>query len=202
MGDYQVGFRRGRSCAEQIFNLKSVLFNNKERTKWDIVVIFLYFRTAFDSIHRFSLFKILNELRADTKTINAIRETLTGTLKKFGLLEERSEAFEIKTRVRRVSGFSPILFNCALEGLIKEQSEYWEGKEFITQLYRNKRIVTNHLAFSDELLLMLVNNPEWEKTKLEQHEIRAAKIGLPVEKTEGITNINKAPAEIKISQNQ
>lgn len=54
LGEYQAGFRPGRSCAEQIFNLKSILFNNTRGTKRDIVAIFVDFKKAYDSIHRVS----------------------------------------------------------------------------------------------------------------------------------------------------
>ena len=54
----QAGFRSGRSCIEQIYTLQ----NSIEQTiefKAQIVLNFIDFRKAFDSVHRDTLWKIL-----------------------------------------------------------------------------------------------------------------------------------------------
>ena len=54
----QAGFRKGRSCAEQIFALQNIIEQSLEHQK-DLVINFFDFKKAFDSVHRPSLWNIL-----------------------------------------------------------------------------------------------------------------------------------------------
>ena len=53
----QTGFRAGRSCTEQIFTLRNIIDQCIEFQK-PIVINFIDFKKAFDSVHRESLWKI------------------------------------------------------------------------------------------------------------------------------------------------
>ena len=57
----QAGFRSGRSCTEQILILRNIIEQSRKRQK-DIYVNFVDFKKAFDSIHRDTLWKILQLL--------------------------------------------------------------------------------------------------------------------------------------------
>ena len=54
----QADFRKGRSCTEQIFALQNIIEQSLEHQK-DLVINFIDFKKAFDSVHRPSLWKIL-----------------------------------------------------------------------------------------------------------------------------------------------
>ena len=56
--DEQAGFRKGRSCTEQIFAFRDIIEQRLEHQK-DLVINFIDFKKAFDSVHRPSLWKIL-----------------------------------------------------------------------------------------------------------------------------------------------
>ena len=49
LGEYQGGFRKGRSCPEQIFTLKSII-RHRLLNSQEIVVTFVDFKNAFDSV--------------------------------------------------------------------------------------------------------------------------------------------------------
>lgn len=68
IGDYQGGFRKGRSCTEQILNLKFIIRYRRQRAK-DIHVTFVDFKKAYDSIDRETLFNTLEEFGADDKSV-------------------------------------------------------------------------------------------------------------------------------------
>ena len=55
--DEQAGYRRGRSCTEQ-FTLRNIIEQSLEHQQ-DLIINFIYFKKAFDSVHRPSLWKIL-----------------------------------------------------------------------------------------------------------------------------------------------
>jgi len=52
--DEQVGFRKGRSCTEQIFTLRNIIEQSLEHQQ-DLVINFIDFKKTFDTVHRPSL---------------------------------------------------------------------------------------------------------------------------------------------------
>ena len=63
IGEYQAGFRKGRSCAEQIWNLRTIL---KVRQTNNTVATLVNFKKAYDSIDRQTLFDTLEEYSVDS----------------------------------------------------------------------------------------------------------------------------------------
>lgn len=187
IGDYQAGFRPGRSCIEQIFNLKTILKHKAIRNA-PIICTFVDFKKAYDSIDRQSLFNILEELGLDSKTLRLIKESLTDTVSKVKFMGEISEPFLIKTGVRQGDGLSPLLFNIVLDKVIKE----WE-KELKNQSYwkpihlgRTKdNVEVSCLAFADDLAI-LADNEEIATKQIEILKECADKVGLQIsfQKTE------------------
>lgn len=198
LGEYQAGFRKGRSCPEQILNLKNLMAYQKSRAK-SYVITFIDFQKAYDSIDRESLFSVLKEFNLDSKTTNLIKETLSNTYSKVKFMGELSESFEIKTGVRQGDGLSPLLFNCALEKVVRE----WNMKidSGIRLGPKNKGIKVNCLAFADDMALLAET---WEEAKEQILELQkqAAKIGLKIsfEKTKMMTNITKTPKHFKVGE--
>ena len=56
--DEQAGFRRGHSCTEQIFVLLNIIEQSLEHQQ-DLIINFIDYKKAFDSVRRLSLWKIL-----------------------------------------------------------------------------------------------------------------------------------------------
>ena len=56
--DELVGLRKGRSCTEQIFTLRNIIKQSLHHQQ-DLIINFIDFKKAFDSVHRPSLWKIL-----------------------------------------------------------------------------------------------------------------------------------------------
>jgi len=54
----QAGFRKGRACIEQIFALRNIIEQSLVHQK-DLIINFIDFKKAFDSVYRPSLWKIL-----------------------------------------------------------------------------------------------------------------------------------------------
>ena len=81
MGEYQGGFRKCRSCPEQIFTLKSIIRHRLKNSK-EIVITFVDLRKAFNSVDRETIDKIIREFGVKSKLANLVRETLTDTVLK------------------------------------------------------------------------------------------------------------------------
>lgn len=101
IGEYRVGFRKSRSCIEQILNPKSILVHRN-------LIASLYattlvdFSKAYDSINRHSLFQTLNELRLDSKTINLVKATLFNTTSKVKFRRDLSKSLKIEQVLDKV----------------------------------------------------------------------------------------------------
>ena len=69
MGDYQNGFRNGKSVIDNIFALKII---NEKLWEYNQSVQYLLIdlQKAYDSIHRDALWKCLKEFNIPTKLIN------------------------------------------------------------------------------------------------------------------------------------
>ena len=180
IGEYQAGFRKGRSCAEQIWNLRTIL---KVRQTNNTVATFVDFKKAYDSIDRQTLFDTLEEYSVDRKTMSLIKQTLSDTISKIKFLGEISEPFEIHTGVRQGDGLSPLLFNIVLDKIIKKWENQVKGIQ-LGKTYANKTII-KCLAFADDLVILSNNRQEAQEALELLHEI-SAKTGLQIsyEKTQ------------------
>ena len=74
----QAGFRRGRGCMDQLFALRNIL---EQSLEWNtsLCINFIDFQKAFDSVHRESLWKILQAYGLPPKIINLISRCSTTT---------------------------------------------------------------------------------------------------------------------------
>ena len=68
----QAGFRRGRGCMDQIFAFRNILEQSLE-LNISLCINFIDFQKAFDSVHRESLWKILQTYGLPPKIINLIK---------------------------------------------------------------------------------------------------------------------------------
>lgn len=180
IGEYQAGFRKGRSCSEQIWTLKTILHTRQFR---NTTVTFIDFKKAYDSVDRQTLFNTLEEFRIDRKTLTIVKDTLSGTISKVKFMGEASDPFEIDTGVRQGDGLSPLLFNIVLEKIIREWERQVKGIQIGKQ--KNNRVVVKCLAFADDIAI-LTNNREEARVALEKLHVTAAKAGLQIsyEKTQ------------------
>jgi sorting nexin-29 len=78
VGDYQCGFRKGRSSTNQIFCLRMIL----ERTceyKVDIHQWYIDYKQAYDTINRAELVEIIKEFGIPMKLVRLVKMTLANT---------------------------------------------------------------------------------------------------------------------------
>jgi len=69
MGDYQNGFRDGRSVIDNIFALK-IISDKLWEYNQSVQYLIIDFQKAYDSIHRDALWKCMKEFKIPTKLIN------------------------------------------------------------------------------------------------------------------------------------
>ena len=112
--DEQAGFRKERSCCDQIATLRIIV---EQTLEWNtsLYMVFIDFEKAFDSIDRNTLWKILRHYGVPEKIIKMIQVFYVGFQAKVLHEGDMTEAFEMTTGVRQGCLLSPLLFLVALD---------------------------------------------------------------------------------------
>ena len=131
IGDYQCGFRNGRSTTDQLFIIRQIMEKAWEHNI-SIHQLFVDFKQAYDSIIRNVLFGIMEEFGIPSKLIRLTKATLTATKCKILIQGTLSDPFDIDTGLKQGDRLSTILFNLALEKVVRAMSINWNGTIFTT----------------------------------------------------------------------
>jgi hypothetical protein len=95
LGDYQCGFRRGRSTIDNLSMLRIICekFNEYEL---ELHLLFLYFKQAYDSVDRRFLYNTLKEFGIPNKLVSLIKMTLENSKSKVKIQGQMSEVLQVK----------------------------------------------------------------------------------------------------------
>ena len=118
MGENQAGFRKGRSCVDQIFTLNQIIEKCLDQ-QLPCLINFIDFKAAFDSVHRPSLWEILKIYGIPTKIINIVGNSYQSTTCAVRSEGALSSWFKIVTGVRQRDIWSPMLFWLAIDFVMR-----------------------------------------------------------------------------------
>ncbi|RXN37862.1 endonuclease-reverse transcriptase [Labeo rohita] len=199
----QAGFRRGRSCTEQV-HIICRLIESADDKNLSLYITFVDFKKAFDSIDRRKMFEILHHYGIPDKLVRAIK-TIYNNSKSAVLVEGGlTEEFEITTGVLQGDTLAPFLFIIVIDYVLKNAELNHatihginEGENgFVTQPRQCRRQPVTaifDLDFADDLAL-LEGNLERAQSQLNEIAKQAEQVGLVVnvKKTEAFTNQDKS----------
>ncbi|KAK7109158.1 hypothetical protein V1264_013249 [Littorina saxatilis] len=116
--DHQAGFRKDRSCTDQIATLRIILEQSQE---WNssLYVNFIDYEKAFDSVDRQSLWKLLRHHGVPEKITNIIRNSYEGLTCRVVHGCQLTDAFQVGTGVRQGCILSPFLFLLVIDWVMK-----------------------------------------------------------------------------------
>lgn len=143
IGNYQCGFRRGRSTIDALHIVKQIVEKSYEYDI-DMHLLFIDFRQAFDKVDRYELVRTMKEWKIPSKIIRLIRMTLEQTSASVRTTEGETENFNINSGVRQGDALSASLFNIALERIIQRTN--------CRGTIRNKE--TQLVAYADDVVLI------------------------------------------------
>ncbi|KAL1276316.1 hypothetical protein QQF64_035939 [Cirrhinus molitorella] len=146
--DHQAGFRRNRSCTDQISTLRIII---EQSLEWNssLYMNFVDFLKAFDSLHRDTLWQLLRHYGIPAKLIRLIQksyEEMSCQVVHGGQLTRR---FDVKTGVRQGCLLSPFLFLLAIDWVMKQTTD---GKKNGIQWTPWSQL--DDLDFADDLALL------------------------------------------------
>jgi hypothetical protein len=114
LGEEQAGFRPHRSCIDHIFSLRKIIEDSIE-FHHPLIINFVDFEKAFDSLHRPSLWKILQHHGFPIKLINVIKAFYINSQCCVLTDSVKPEWFKVETGVKQGCIMSPLLFCIAID---------------------------------------------------------------------------------------
>ena len=173
--DQQAGFRRNRSCADQIASLRIIV---EQSLEWNssLYINFIDYEKAFDSVDRETLWKLMKHYGIPEKFINLVRATYQDMQCRVAHAGQLSDSFEVKTGVRQGCLLSPFLFLLVIDWIMKTSTS---GKGNGIQWTLMEQL--DDLDFADDLALLSHSQAQMQdKTSL--LESRSAEVGLKINK--------------------
>nr|KAG5686589.1 hypothetical protein BaRGS_013367 [Batillaria attramentaria]KAG5693593.1 hypothetical protein BaRGS_011718 [Batillaria attramentaria] len=116
--DQQAGFRRNRSCADQIASLRIIV---EQSLEWNspLYTNFIDYGKAFLSVDRESLWKLLRHYGVPGKIISLIRCTYQDMSCRIAHAGQLTESFKVKTGVCQGCLLPPFLFLLVIDWIMK-----------------------------------------------------------------------------------
>ena len=122
----QGGFRKGRSCTDQLFTIRQLSEKMIEKNK-RMVVACVDLEKAYDRVGRDKLWKVLEEYGVKGRLLRAIRSLYKKSEGCVRVKDELSSWFPITQGVRQGCVMSPWLFNVFMDKIVREGMENFVG---------------------------------------------------------------------------
>ncbi|CAH8865513.1 unnamed protein product [Trichobilharzia szidati] len=189
----QAGFRRNKSCIDQIATLRIII---EQSLEWQspLYLNFIDFEKAFDSVDREVIWKLLRYYGVPPTIIHLIQQLYDNAACQVIHNGKLTESFEVRTGVRQGCLLSPMIFLIAVDWIMRQTA----GNEETGIKWTHTKNLED-LDFADDICL-ISHKLEDMQAKSNKLAEEASKIGLQVniEKTE----VMKIPGQHHQQQQQ
>ena len=198
--DNQCGFRKNRSCADQLFSLRHMIEASIEYNL-PMKINFIDFKAAFDSVRRDYIWQALHHYGLPTKYINIFRAFYSNTQSAVRVGESLTDWFEVAYGTGQGDIQAPPLFNIVLNWALEQaMSNKTISSGFTLQHRQSSRQPARHVTDADYADDLGVLDDSviglQESTDLITHHCRKAGLQINVGKTKVMSidkNINQQP---------
>ena len=173
MRENQAGFRAGRGCVDQIFALKQIL-EHRHEYRQSTVVCFVDFKAAFDSVDRQSVFNIMEADGLPTKLLKIIRCMYSVTKSRVRAYGTTTDDFIVNTGVRQGSIQSPVMFNYAVDWVLKTSKCEKHGVLVGADGFR-----VSDLDYADDIALLAETESDMQQM-IDSLKLQCDRIGLKI----------------------
>ena len=184
IAEEQAGFMKGRSTAEQIFNLRCIIEKYQEHQD-ELYHVFIDFKKAFDRVWHKALWATMHKYNIDKNLIALIEELYNNATSSVYLDGDIGEWFRTTVGVRQGCLLSPTLFNIFLERIMTDALEDHQSTVSI-----GGRCVSN-LRFADDIDGLAGSQEELaELIRRFDESCSAYGMEISAEKTKVMTNVH------------
>ena len=171
--DNQAGFRKNRSCTDQIATLRIIIEQSIE-WKSPLLVNFIDYEKAFDSLDRETLWKLMRHYGIPDKLVKLVKASYDGTSCQVYHDGQLSQPFQVQTGVKQGCLLSPFLFILAIDWVMKEATK---GRRNGLQWTPWQQL--DDLDFADDLALLSHTHAQMQ-TKTKELDSLSKSIGLRI----------------------
>ena len=192
--DNQAGFRKYRSCTDQVATLRLIV---EQSLEWNspLLVNFIDYEKAFDSIDRQTLWKIMRHYGIPQKIVSLIEEMYKDTTCRVLHEGQLTDSFNINTGVRQGCLLSPFLFILAIDWIMKVGTE---GRRNGIQWTLWEQL--DDLDFADDIALLSHSQQQLQSKTTALDELSAS-VGLRIHpgksKVLRVHSANREPIMVK-----
>lgn len=188
----QAGFRSGYSTSDHLQTLKTLIEKCHEYNK-PIVLTFVDYEKAFDTIETWAVINALKDCRIDERYIRLfknIQNKATSCIR----LHTNTETFKIERGVRQGDTISPKLFTLTLENIFRELM--WENKGINIDGQK-----LNNLRFADDIVLISETLDEMLEM-IQQLQEKSLEVGLKMNsnKTKIMTTLDTENIQLPVEK--
>ena len=194
--DNQAGFRKNRSCKDQIATLRVIV---EQSLEWNtsLYINFIDYEKAFDSVDRNTLWKLLRHYGVPEKIVSLIRKSYDGMNNRVVHGQQLTDSFKVHTGVRQGCLLSPFLFLLAIDWVMKESTAGKRNGIQWTLMGPHSQL--DDLDFADDLALLSSTKRQMQ-TKTDIISENSGKLGLRINrgktKVMRINNENLEPITV------
>ena len=171
--DEQAGFRKGRSCTDQIFILRHVVQQCAEYRN-PLMMAFVDYEKAFDSVHRPILWRVLRHYGIPLKYVNLIKSVHERSRCKVNVNGVLSSEFPVNSGVLQGNVLSPMLFILLMDFVMRRTvMDGGEGLDWID----NGKLAD--LEYADDAVLIGRTPQDLQSLLTRMHEI-SQEVGLKI----------------------
>jgi len=121
IGEYQAGFRTGKSTTDQTFTVK-ILLEKAWQHNVEIHQIFVDFQKSHDGIRGDKLYAIIEHFGIPNKLIRLTKATMKNSTYYVKIGTIMTDGFKVGTGLKQGVRLAPSLFNIALEYVVRQLS--------------------------------------------------------------------------------
>jgi hypothetical protein len=146
----QAGFRKAYSTTDHIFTLNAVIQKCMSRKGSKLYVAFVDLKKAFDSVHHFKLFDVLQKIRINGKFFKVLKAMYDKLMSCVRSNNRVTDFFDCPVGVRQGCGLSPTLFSLFINDLANHINENGvHGVQLLPSL-----VELFILLFADDIVLI------------------------------------------------
>jgi hypothetical protein len=194
--DWHNGFRKHRGTAQQILALRRVMEEAKVH-QMDLIVVFVDFRKAFDSVSRTSIEQVLRAYHVPEVLISGIMALYKNTKATVITPDGLSDMFETTSGVLQGDTLAPFLFVVLLDWVLRTAIPTDEDG-FLLERRRSRRFPEKRisvLGYADDLAI-LASTEAGAQRMVDSLVRTAARVGLQINATK--TEVLTVPANLDV----
>ena len=171
--DEQAGFRKGRSCTDQIFILRHVVQQCVEYRN-PLLMVFVDYEKAFDSVHQPILWRVLRYYGILAKYVNLIKSVHEHSRCKVNVNGVLSNEFPVNSEVLQGNVLSPMLFVLLMDFVMRRTvGDGGEGLNWTD----NRKLAD--LEYADDAVLISRTPQDLQCLLTRMHEV-SQEVGLEI----------------------